>query len=106
MARSAPIAPNVGRLSRSQLAGKRGLYKGECAEVQSHATRLLGCLLKLCDFTRQEDRHRPRQGGEARHRREVHRRCQERREEDYLDRQGLQVLPCAFRLVFKGLTEL
>ena len=51
MARSAPIAPNVGRLSRSQLAGKRGLYKGECAEVQLLATWLLGCLLRLCDFT-------------------------------------------------------
>ncbi|KAG7553576.1 hypothetical protein FFLO_03008 [Filobasidium floriforme] len=29
MARSSPIAPNVGRLSRSQVAAKRGLYKGK-----------------------------------------------------------------------------
>jgi len=29
MARSAPLAPNVGRLSRSQVAGKRGLFKGK-----------------------------------------------------------------------------
>ncbi|KAK4688797.1 large subunit ribosomal protein L6e, partial [Tremellales sp. Uapishka_1] len=29
MARSAPLAPNVGRLSRSQVAAKRGLFKGK-----------------------------------------------------------------------------
>ncbi|WVO13495.1 hypothetical protein L204_101115 [Cryptococcus depauperatus] len=29
MARSKPIAPNVGRLSRSQVAAKRGLFKGK-----------------------------------------------------------------------------
>lgn len=30
MARSKEIAPSVGRLSRSQVAAKRGLHKGEC----------------------------------------------------------------------------
>jgi hypothetical protein len=29
MARSTPISRNVGRLSRSQVAAKRGLFKGE-----------------------------------------------------------------------------
>lgn len=29
MARSKPLAPHVGRLSRSQVAAKRGLFKGE-----------------------------------------------------------------------------
>ncbi|WVN85951.1 uncharacterized protein L203_101108 [Cryptococcus depauperatus CBS 7841] len=33
MARSKPIAPNVGRLSRSQVAAKRGLFKGKKTAV-------------------------------------------------------------------------
>lgn len=33
MARSKDIAPNVGRLSRSQVFEKRGLYKGESSRV-------------------------------------------------------------------------
>jgi large subunit ribosomal protein L6e len=35
MARSKPIAPHVGRLSRSQLAAKRGLFKGGSASKSS-----------------------------------------------------------------------
>lgn len=37
MARSKEIAPSVGRLSRSQLAAKRGLHKGELALVMVQA---------------------------------------------------------------------
>jgi large subunit ribosomal protein L6e len=36
MARSSPIAPNVGRLSRSQVAAKRGLYKGTFVTLNTY----------------------------------------------------------------------
>ena len=63
MARSAPLAPNVGRLSRSQVAAKRGLHKGKsCPDLRK--------LESTTNQLRKEDLDRCRQGGRSRPHRE------------------------------------